>query len=159
MARVGSRDSPALGTQLAEGDGLLGWQIANDEAIDAGVLAVVQQGLLAVCAQRVVVAHEQNRRLQPSLAGIANHLEGAREGDAILKCDLVTVSEGQAEDGGGVDSLTVLDVWMVGPSAIGSVKGIPSSIMSCESEHCVSKHPMAVATEGDSLAYQHLLSP
>lgn len=49
-------------------------------------------------------------------------LEGNLKGDMV-----VSHAAGIARYGG---RRTVFDFWMVGPSAMGSVKGIPSSMMS-----------------------------
>ena len=86
----------SLRTQLAEGDGLLRGKVTDNEAIDAGFLAVVQQGLLSVGAQGVVVAHQQDRSPQPPFPSIANNLEGALEGDAVVQGDLVVLVSGGA---------------------------------------------------------------
>jgi hypothetical protein len=68
-------NSPASGTELPEADGLLGREINNNEAIDACLLAVLQQSLLSIAENRIVVSHEEYWGSQPSLSGISNHLQ------------------------------------------------------------------------------------
>lgn len=78
----------AAAAELAEGDGLLRRQVNNDEAIDTGLLAVVEEALLAVAEQRVVVAHEKDGSLEAALTGVAHHLQGRVDGDAMLESNL-----------------------------------------------------------------------
>ena len=123
---------PAVGAPLAERDGLLGGQVNDDEPINASLVAVLHKALLSVAEQGVVVAHEQDGGAHAELAGIADHLQGRLDRDAILEGNLClggpwSVAMRYCRQGLG---LTVLAVWMVGPSAIGSVNGTPSSMMS-----------------------------
>lgn len=122
-----SPDLPSLRAELPERNSLLWRQVNDDEAIDTGLLAVSKETLLAVCAQRVVVSHQHHWGPEPLFPCIADHLEGRGEGDSILEGNLGFVSGCL---GTGWARLTVFAVWMVGPSAIGSVKGTPSSITS-----------------------------
>lgn len=46
--QFGRFDSPALVAELSEGNSLLGRQVNDDEAIDTGGVAVLEQLLLAV---------------------------------------------------------------------------------------------------------------
>lgn len=84
-------NSPSLGAQLPERDGLLGRQVNDDEAVDTALLAVLDKAVLAVPQERVVVAHEHDGGLEAPVARIADHLEGRLEGDAILEGDLRAV--------------------------------------------------------------------
>lgn len=77
---------PALGTKVAELDGLFWWEIDDNEAIDTSLLGIPQQLLLAVAQHRVVVAHEQHRRLQALSPRTSDHFQGRCDGDAILQC-------------------------------------------------------------------------
>lgn len=77
---------PALGTKVAESDGLFWWQIDDNKTIDTGILGIFQQLLLAVAQHRVVVAHEQHRRLQALSPRTSDHFQGRSDGDAILQC-------------------------------------------------------------------------
>ena len=76
---------PALGTEVTESDGLFWWQIDDNKTIDTGLLGIFQQLLLAVAQHRIVVAHEQHRRLQALSPCISDHLQGRCDGDAILQ--------------------------------------------------------------------------
>lgn len=77
---------PIAAAVVPEAQSLLRWQINHDEAIGAGLLRVLEHALLAVAQERVVVAHKQNRGLQSTLSGIADHLENVLGGNAILEC-------------------------------------------------------------------------
>lgn len=48
LGRFGRFDSPALVAELSEGNSLLGRQVNDDEAIDTGGMAILEQLLLAV---------------------------------------------------------------------------------------------------------------
>lgn len=74
--------------ELAERDGLLRGQVDNDETVDAGLLAVGEETLLAVAEKRVVVAHEKDGSLEATLASVADHLQGRVDGDAMPESDL-----------------------------------------------------------------------
>jgi hypothetical protein len=78
-------DSPVAAAEVPEAQSLLRWQIDHDETIGPCLLCILQHLFLAVAQQRVVVAHEQDRRLEAALPGIADHLEDVRGGNAILE--------------------------------------------------------------------------
>lgn len=91
--RGGGRNQGDVGettaaAELAERDGLLRGQVNNDEAVDASLLAVCKETLLAVAEKRVVVAHEKDRRLEAAQASVADHLQGRVDGDAMLESNL-----------------------------------------------------------------------
>lgn len=54
----------ALVAELAEGNGLFGGKVDDDEAVDAGGLAVGQEALLAVAEEGVIVAHDEDGDLE-----------------------------------------------------------------------------------------------
>lgn len=83
---------PALGAELAEGDGFLGRKVDNNEAIDVSGFAVLQQTLLAVAQQRVVVAHDEDGSLEALAAGSLDDLEGRADGDAMAEGNLKPIS-------------------------------------------------------------------
>lgn len=85
-------NSLALVAELSEGDGLLGRQIDDDEAIDTRSLAIFEESLLTVAEEGVVVTHEQDRSLQTAVSGRLDHAEGGLDRDAIVKSNLHQVN-------------------------------------------------------------------
>jgi hypothetical protein len=78
-------DGPVAAAEVPEAQSLLRRQIDHDEAVGARLLRVLQHALLAVAQQRVVVAHEQHRRLEAALPGVADHLQHILGVDAVLE--------------------------------------------------------------------------
>lgn len=83
-------------TEIAEGDGLLGRQVADDEAADTGGLAVGQQSFLAIAQEGVVVAHQEHGDGQALSTGIFDHLESGPDCDAVGEGDGVGGLNGRA---------------------------------------------------------------
>ena len=102
---------PGLERRQAELLVLLGRQVDDDQAVDAGGLGVGEEAVDAVDVDRIVVAHQHDRRRIVALA------EGAHHGERLLH---------------GLPGLerALAGAWIAGPSAIGSVNGMPSSITS-----------------------------
>ena len=90
---------------------LLGRQIDDDQAIHAGGLRLVEEALGAVVVDRVVVAHQHEGRLGVAPAKAAHEVQRAGKRHAGL----------ERAEAAGLDA---------GPSAIGSVNGMPISIRS-----------------------------
>ena len=90
---------PSTGADLAESNGLLWWQINNDESVGAGLLCVCDRTLFSVGENRVVVTHEDDRCLQALLACFAHVLETVGvvdtvgEGDLICECPNKAISD------------------------------------------------------------------
>jgi hypothetical protein len=122
--------SPVAGTEVPEAQSLLRGQVDHDEAVGAGLLCVLEHLLLAVAQQRVVVSHEHDGGLEAALPRITDHLQDIGGVDAVLQGLLLTCRQTVAGIREWMSQRTVLAVWMVGPSAMGSVKGIPNSMMS-----------------------------
>ena len=108
-------DSPSTGAELAERDSLLGGEVDDDESIDTGILAVIEETGFSVSTEGVVVAHQENGSFQAAPAGVTDHLEGRLHGDAILEGNLTIVS-GNRDHGlehmypyrvGGLDSWSI----------------------------------------------------
>lgn len=96
-------DLPSAGTEVTEANSLLWGQINHDEAVDTGLLAVLEQTLLAVAQHRVVVAHQHKRSLQAPASGGAYKLKDCGDSDAVLEglgvglLDSRTISNGVCE--------------------------------------------------------------
>lgn len=79
---------PLLVARLTELDGLLRRQIGDDETVDTGGLAVLNELLLPIHEHRVVVAHEQDRDLESLVARLANDIESSRDGNTVAERNL-----------------------------------------------------------------------
>jgi hypothetical protein len=103
-------------------------------------MSILDSFLLSISNQRVVVSyistifhlqkhtHEQDRSFQSLFTCFTNIFQYIRVIYSVLNSDLyyqpclpVIIV---------IERLTVLDLWMVGPSPIGSLNGIPNSIIS-----------------------------
>ncbi len=78
---VGSRRAAQLG-------GFLGRQVDDDQAVDPGRSGVVAEALGAVSIDRVVIAHQDHRRIRVLLAEFRHHLQRAGQGGAVLQSTL-----------------------------------------------------------------------
>ena len=93
----------------SEADGLLRRQVDHDEAVDAGGLAVLEHLLLAVCQERVVVAHQHDGSLEALCSCVPDHLQADLCGGAILEGDGVCCLDGRAVRNGVCEGDSELD--------------------------------------------------
>ena len=104
--------SPARQRRQAELLVLLRRQIDDDQPVDAGRLRVDEEALDAIDVDRIVIAHQHDRRRVVALREIR-----ATSASVLLSvCPAFSARRPAA--------------WIAGPSAIGSVNGMPSSITS-----------------------------
>ena len=91
---------------------LLRRQVDDDQPVDPGRLGVGEEALVAVAVDRVVVAHQHDRRRRRRRRG---------SGAPARACVAMRAPAASARR---------LAAWIAGPSAIGSVNGMPISIRS-----------------------------
>lgn len=97
---------------LAELDGFLGRQVADNEAVDAGGFAVLYELLFTVGEDGVVVAHEEDGDGEALRACINDDFEGSGYGNAVEEGDGVSLLDGGAVGDGVGERETELDeVW------------------------------------------------
>ena len=116
-AVVGGRrrqaDEVEAGVQRRQAKLVVGFrrQVDDDQAVDAGRLGVGEEARVAVGVDRVVVAHQHDRR-------VASPLRNSRTMASVLTMVWPAFSARWPE------------AWIAGPSAIGSENGMPSSMTS-----------------------------
>lgn len=102
-----------LSAALTEADGLLGREIADNEAVNAGRLAVLYKLLVAVCQDGVVVAHEEDGDLEALGAGIADNGEGCGDRNTVEEGDSIGLLDSRSVGDWVGEWETELDeVWM-----------------------------------------------
>ena len=95
----------------AQLDVLFRRQIDDDQSVDAGGDRVLEEAVDAIAVDRVVVAHQHDRRFGVAFAEVADDAERSFERRPFR-------------------SARWDEAWIAGPSAIGSENGMPSSIRS-----------------------------
>jgi hypothetical protein len=78
-------DLPSASAEVTEANGLLWGQIDHNEAIDTGLLAVLEQTLLAIAQHRVVVTHQHEGSLQAPASGGAYKLKDCGDSNTVLE--------------------------------------------------------------------------
>jgi hypothetical protein len=76
---------PCLHTSLTESNCFLQREIDDDEAIDSHLFAIREEFGFPVAQDRIIVAHEENRCFKSVVAGIADHFQHRRDGNAIFQ--------------------------------------------------------------------------
>ena len=125
-------------TDVPKLDRLLRREINDNVAISSGLVSILDSLLLSISNQRVVVSyisatsrlqkrtHEENRSLQALSTCFTYVFQDVRVVDTILNSDLIY----QHLPSITPKRHTVFDLWIVGPSPMGSLNGIPNSIIS-----------------------------
>jgi hypothetical protein len=90
-------DSPLLGAPIPECDGLLRWQVNNNEAVDSSFSTIFQESLLSIAKHRVVVTHEQDRSSQAPFPCCPDHVKCRGDRDSVFEsllcnCQSATLS-------------------------------------------------------------------
>lgn len=100
---------PSTRAEVPESDSLFWREVHHNKTIDTGRFRILHHPLFTIGQQRVVVTHEQHRRLETFSSCTLDHVQGGCDRDAILQSLCVGLLYGRAVRNGICEGKTKFD--------------------------------------------------